>query len=138
MTTTTAPRRHRTARPAAPAPSADTGTDTAAGVTVESGAIPNADIAPGNDPATVGGMDIPETGAATDPAPAPRAASKLDRVAAMLSASGGATIPAIMAATGWQAHSVRGAIAGALKRRGLVITSEKINGVRRYHAGDTA
>jgi hypothetical protein len=37
-------------------------------------------------------------------------------------------------ATGWQTHSVRGALAGALKRRGLVITSEKVDGIRRYRS----
>jgi hypothetical protein len=37
-------------------------------------------------------------------------------------------------ATGWQQHSVRGALAGALKKRGLAITSEKVDGVRRYRA----
>jgi hypothetical protein len=40
----------------------------------------------------------------------------------------------MMKATGWQAHSVRGAIAGALKKRGLTITSTKVDGVRRYKA----
>ena len=40
-----------------------------------------------------------------------------------------------MSATGWQAHLVRGAIAGSLKRRGLIITSEKSDGVHRYHNG---
>ena len=41
----------------------------------------------------------------------------------------------MMSATGWQAHPVRGALAGSLKRRGLAITSEKIDGVRRYRSG---
>ncbi len=37
----------------------------------------------------------------------------------------GATIDEAMAATGWQAHSVRGAISGALKKKlGLTVTSE--------------
>jgi hypothetical protein len=60
--------------------------------------------------------------------------SKLDQVEALLKHGAGASIAEIMAATGWQQHSVRGAIAGALKKRGLVITSEKIAGVRRYRA----
>jgi hypothetical protein len=75
------------------------------------------------------------------PVPAPsdvvvqdRPASKLDQVQALLLAPGGATIAEVMAATGWQQHSVRGAIAGALKKRGLMISSEKIDGVRRYRA----
>ena len=37
--------------------------------------------------------------------------------------------------TGWQPRSVRGAMAGSLKKKGHVITSEKIEGVRRYRIG---
>ncbi len=38
----------------------------------------------------------------------------------------GATIEEVVEATGWQAHSVRGAISGALKKKlGLAVTSEK-------------
>ncbi len=46
----------------------------------------------------------------------------------------GATIEEIVAATGWQPHSVRGAISGALKKKlGLMVTSEKLgDGPRRY------
>lgn len=45
----------------------------------------------------------------------------------MLQADTGATIEEIMAATGWQSHTVRGAMAGALKRRGMVVSSEKVD-----------
>ena len=41
-------------------------------------------------------------------------------------------------ATGWQQHSVRGALAGSLKKRRLVITSQKIDGTRRYRAEEPA
>ncbi len=46
----------------------------------------------------------------------------------------GVTIEKIVAATGWQPHSVRGAISGTLKKRlGLMVTSEKSgDGPRRY------
>ncbi len=46
----------------------------------------------------------------------------------------GATIEEIVEATGWQAHSVRGAISGTLKKKlGLMVTSEKPDdGARRY------
>ena len=38
----------------------------------------------------------------------------------------GATIAQVIEATGWQAHTLRGAISGALKKkRGLEVTSEK-------------
>ena len=60
--------------------------------------------------------------------------SKLDRIAALLARATGATIDEMVDATGWQPHSVRGAIAGSLKRRGLAITSDKVNGVRRYRS----
>ena len=63
-----------------------------------------------------------------------RKPSKLERVEDMLLRAGGASIAEIMLATGWQQHSVRGAMAGALKKRGLAITSEKIEGTRRYRA----
>ena len=43
-----------------------------------------------------------------------------------------------MTATGWQQHSVRGALAGALKKRGLIITSDKIDDLRRYRASKPA
>jgi hypothetical protein len=64
----------------------------------------------------------------------PASPSKLDQIEALLLAPDGANIAEIMAATGWQAHSVRGAMAGALKKRGLTITSDKHEGIRRYHA----
>lgn len=60
--------------------------------------------------------------------------SKLDQVEALLCRDAGASIAEMMAVTGWQQHSVRGAMAGALKKRGLTITSEKIDGLRRYRA----
>jgi hypothetical protein len=59
--------------------------------------------------------------------------SKVDQVVALLRRPEGATIEAMIAATGWQAHTVRGAISGALKKKaGLTITSEKTDGVRIY------
>lgn len=67
------------------------------------------------------------------------ATSRLDQLEALLMREHGATIAEMVDATGWQQHSVRGAMAGALKKkRGLVITSEKIGGVRRYRASKPA
>jgi hypothetical protein len=46
----------------------------------------------------------------------------------------GVTIAQIMVATGWQAHTCRGAFAGALKKkRGLTVTSEKAYGDERVY-----
>jgi len=67
------------------------------------------------------------------PAAAEVRTSKIDQVVALLRRPQGATIEAMIAATGWQAHTVRGAMSGALKKKaGLTITSEKVDGVRTY------
>ncbi len=59
--------------------------------------------------------------------PAVRPGTKQALLIDLLKRKKGATIEAIVAATGWQAHSVRGAISGALKKRlGLAVTSEKV------------
>ena len=56
-----------------------------------------------------------------------RAGTKQALVVEMLRRSEGATVDQIMEATGWQRHSVRGAFAGALKKKlGLAIASEKV------------
>lgn len=72
-----------------------------------------------------------------DPAPKPRTpreGTKQATLIAMLRAPDGATIAEIMAATGWQPHTVRGAMSGALKKKlGLNITSEKIEGRGRVY-----
>jgi hypothetical protein len=58
--------------------------------------------------------------------------SKLDRIVAQLTRPTGATLAELVTATGWQKHSVRGALAGALKKKGHAIVSEKSDGERRY------
>ena len=65
-----------------------------------------------------------------------RERSKAAQVIALLEAPGGATLKTIMAATGWQAHSVRGLISGHLgKKLGLRIKSFKRDGQRVYAIG---
>ena len=59
--------------------------------------------------------------------------SKGDKVVALLRRDGGATLDEMMKATGWQKHSVRGFIAGALRRRhGLIAASQKTETGRVY------
>jgi hypothetical protein len=68
-----------------------------------------------------------------------RPASKQARVLAMLGRPEGATIAAIIRATHWQQHSVRGFFAGVVRKRlGLDLRSQKVDGDRVYrivHSG---
>jgi Protein of unknown function (DUF3489) len=77
------------------------------------------------------------------PAPAKRAikrrqsdGSKQDRVIALLRRREGATLAALVKATGWQPHSIRGFLAGTVRKKlKLSLVSEKIDGVRTYRIG---
>jgi hypothetical protein len=66
-----------------------------------------------------------------------RATTKQDRVIAMLRQPKGATIDDIVGATKWQRHTVRGMIAGALKKKlGLRVVSEKAERGRVYRINE--
>jgi hypothetical protein len=74
-----------------------------------------------------------ELDAKRKPTSSNRSKSKLSKVVEMLRAPEGASIADIMKATDWQAHSVRGAIAGAIKKKlGLSVISERRGGERFY------
>jgi hypothetical protein len=63
-----------------------------------------------------------------------RGDTKQAQLIAMLRRKEGATIAQIVAATGWQPHTVRGAFAGALKKKlGLTVTSEKVQRGERVY-----
>jgi hypothetical protein len=64
--------------------------------------------------------------------------SKQSRVIAMLQSPAGATIAAMMKATGWQQHSVRGFLAGVVRKRlKLKLGSKKVDGARIYQIAGT-
>jgi uncharacterized protein DUF3489 len=81
------------------------------------------------------------TAATPSPQPMPKsnrtdkaeASSKQSRVVAMLQSPAGATIAAMTEATGWQPHSVRGFLAGVVRKRlKLQLASTKVDGTRVY------
>ena len=64
---------------------------------------------------------------------AARSGTKHARIIAMLRAPAGATITAMMIATKWQPHSVRGFLAGVVRKKlGLNLVSEKTDRGRVY------
>jgi hypothetical protein len=78
-------------------------------------------------------------GAADQGARTPKPSSKLGLLIAALRGRKGASIDELMKATGWQAHSVRGAISGALKKKlGFAVTSTAIEGRGRIYQIEAA
>jgi hypothetical protein len=102
-----------------PAPGAPTGADATPETPARKGRGTRAPKAP--------------TGADSAPGRRHREGTKEARLIEMLRRKEGATIPQIVDALGWQPHTVRGAFAGALKKKlGLTVTSEKVGGTRVY------
>lgn len=97
--------------------------------------------APANPPATAKASRKEKAPKATKPAKAAnatepkaaRAGSKKEDVIKMLSRKNGASNEEIREATDWQAHTVRGFIAGTLKKSGIIAASfKRENGDRAY------
>jgi hypothetical protein len=74
--------------------------------------------------------------AAADKKPTPRAGTKQALMIALLKRPEGATVEQIAEATGWQRHTVRGAISGALKKKlGLTIEATRTRAVGPNETG---
>lgn len=64
----------------------------------------------------------------------PKTGTALGKLISLLGRKNGANIEEAIKATGWRAHSIRGAISGALKKRhGLIIASEATEGRGRVY-----
>lgn len=67
------------------------------------------------------------------PPAAVKAPSKQECLAALLVRDEGATLDQMIAATGWLPHTTRAAMTG-LRKKGYVIDSDKVDGLRTYRA----
>ena len=75
----------------------------------------------------------PPEGRTTATAAVPKPPSKQQQLAALVVRDEGATLDQMIAATGWLPHTTRAALT-ELKKKGYVIGSDKIDGVRTYRA----
>jgi Protein of unknown function (DUF3489) len=91
------------------------------------------DVAPEEAPATEKTTARKSAPKAPKSAKAPRESSKTAQVVAMLQRPEGATLPEIMASMGWQKHTVRGFMAGAMKKAGYIVESFKPEGGERTY-----
>jgi hypothetical protein len=78
-------------------------------------------------------MKDPKKAAKTEEAAAPREESKTAQVVAMLQRKNGATTEEIMTTMSWQRHTVRGFMAGAMKKAGYIVESFKPEGGERTY-----
>jgi hypothetical protein len=93
-----------------------------------------AEAAPSNE--ATAAKKAPKAKKAAKPAKAesgPREGSKTAQVVAMLQRKNGATLAEIMAKMGWQKHTVRGFMAGAMKKAGYTVESFKPEGGERTY-----
>ena len=101
-------------------------------------APPAADVAPPKGPASKKATPAKaapkgQKTAKVREAGAPREGSKTAQVVAMLQREGGATLAEIMEKMGWQRHTVRGFMAGAMKKAGHAVESFKPEGGERTY-----
>jgi hypothetical protein len=96
---------------------------------------PVADAAPGAAKATKKAIRTKKEPTGETNVKVAREGSKTNQAITMMKRPGGATLKQLMEAFGWQAHTVRGFVAGALtKKLGLTVTSTKPQGGDRTYS----
>ena len=78
-------------------------------------------------------VDAGSDSQAAVPVRTPKPPSKEQQLAALVVRDEGATLDQMITATGWLPHTTRAALTG-LKKKGYVISSDKVDGVRTYRA----
>lgn len=63
--------------------------------------------------------------------PLPKNLTKTSRILALLQRPSGASLEELIEVTCWLPHTIRAALTG-LRKKGHPVTSEKIDGIRRY------
>ncbi len=97
------------------------------------------DVSPVEAPATKnttsrkGAPKAPKAAKSQEATKAPRESSKTAQVVAMLQRKEGATLSEIMSSMAWQRHTVRGFMAGAMKKAGFTVESFKPEGGERTY-----
>jgi len=111
---------------------ADSAADTPAPATEADGAATSANSKPARGKGKAKGSKTtaaagkPETGGEPAATPTPRTGTKQAQMIELLKRPEGATVEQIAAATGWQHHTIRGAISGALKKKlGLTVEATR-------------
>jgi hypothetical protein len=106
---------------------------------VAAGDAPAADVAPAASEASTKAVrakkapKVPKVAKAPQSESGPREGSKTAQVVAMLKREGGATLAEIMTTMGWQKHTVRGFMAGTMKKAGFTVESFKPEGGERTY-----
>src|SRR5258706_9393944 len=95
-------------------------------------------VSPGSSARTTGKSKPRSRSAHSSPKTSTRPDTKHARILAMLRTPAGATIASIMTATEWQQHSVRGFLAGVVRKKlGLNLFSESTDKGRVYRIKDS-
>jgi hypothetical protein len=108
--------------------------ETVVGVDAQTPDVAPAETEPSNDATPA--KKTPKAKKAPKPAKTesgPREGSKTAQVVAMLQREGGATLAEIMSTMAWQKHTVRGFMAGAMKKAGYTVESFKPEGGERTY-----